>query len=500
MADPSRRDTASPGTEVIDRVGARIVKEMALLGFPLGASLAIYYAIWGELTGSPSRIAAVGSNLVSFAGFSAISWIAGGRYLRHRLRRASAWIIEARPPRAEDARALAALPLRLARATALAFVTLALGISVVNFIFGDSYMEPVRVFAGLSLMGLIFAALVYLVSERELRPLFRESFTTEGATVGVGIRSRVLLGWALGSGIPLVFILAIPLQGRSPDRLPIIVPMLFMAGMGLFAGVTTMVVVARSIADPLRELQSALGRVGRGDLDTSVHVEDPGEIGLLQRGVNHMVDGLRERRAIEDLFGRHVGEDVARRALETGVELGGELRQVAVLFVDIAGSTALSEESDPQEVVALLNGFFGEVVAAVQSEGGWVNKFEGDAALCIFGAPVSQADAAGAALRAARKLRSSLDRFPVVTGIGVSFGEAVAGNVGAEDRYEYTVIGSVVNEAARLTEYAKDVPEHLVVDLRVVDAAPHEASHWRTAGDLELRGVGRPVSVAVPRE
>ena len=101
-----------------------------------------------------------------------------------------------------------------------------------------------------------------------------------------------------------------------------------------------------------------------------------------------MVAGLREREQLRDMFGRQVGEEVARRALERGVELGGEERDVAVLFVDLVGSTQLAAERPPEEVVALLNEFFGAVVDAVAEHGGSINKFEGDAALCVFGAPL----------------------------------------------------------------------------------------------------------------
>ena len=141
-----------------------------------------------------------------------------------------------------------------------------------------------------------------------------------------------------------------------------------------------------------------------------VAVSDGSEVGLLQAGFNRMVAGLEERERLRDLFGRQVGEDVARRALERGVELGGEERDVAVLFVDLVGSTQLAAERPPAEVVALLNAFFGAVVAVVGAHGGAVNKFEGDAALCVFGAPLARDDArrrrarrrAGAARAAAR--------------------------------------------------------------------------------------------------
>ena len=131
----------------------------------------------------------------------------------------------------------------------------------------------------------------------------------------------------------------------------------------------------------------------------------------------------------------------------------------------------------PSEVVRLLNKFFRVVVEAVEHEGGLVNKFQGDAALCVFGAPAASDDPAGQALRAARTLARRLEReVPEIGfGIGVSAGRAVAGNVGAERRFEYTVIGDPVNEAARLCPLAKERPERVVAS----DAALQRAAEQR---------------------
>ena len=188
-----------------------------------------------------------------------------------------------------------------------------------------------------------------------------------------------------------------------------------------------------------------------------MQIYDASELGLLQAGFNDMVRDLSERQRLRDLFGRYVGEDVARRALERGTELGGQERDVAVLFVDLVGSTQLAATRPPAEVVHLLNEFFRVVVDTVGRHGGFVNKFQGDAALAIFGAPIEHPDASGGALAAARELHDEL--LPVIGsaefGIGVSSGRAIAGHIGAQARFEYTVIGDPVNEAARLTELAK---------------------------------------------
>jgi adenylate cyclase len=191
---------------------------------------------------------------------------------------------------------------------------------------------------------------------------------------------------------------------------------------------------------------------------------------------------------------------VARTALSEGVRLGGEEREVAALFVDIVGSTSLALALPPTEVVRVLNRFFRVVVEITEGEGGLVNKFEGDAALCVFGAPVVCADPAADALRTARNLATRLAReLPEVDyGIGVSAGVAVAGNVGAESRLEYTVIGDPVNEAARLAELAKQRPERVLASSAALDRAAAEAAAWRITESEVLRGRLAPTQLAHP--
>ena len=143
-------------------------------------------------------------------------------------------------------------------------------------------------------------------------------------------------------------------------------------------------------------------------------IDDASEVGLLQAGFNRMAEGLRERERIRDLFGRQVGQEVARAALRDGTRLGGEEREIGALFVDLTGSTSMSLAMPPTEVVRLLNKFFRVVIEVVESEGGFVNKFEGDAALCVFGAPAPSAGPgrAGALRRARAGASGSSARCP----------------------------------------------------------------------------------------
>jgi adenylate cyclase len=152
-------------------------------------------------------------------------------------------------------------------------------------------------------------------------------------------------------------------------------------------------------------------------------------------------------------------------------------------------------------VVELLNRFFAVVIEVVDRHGGHVNKFVGDAALAVFGAPVAVENPASSALAAARELAERLpDGIPELeAGIGVSAGEAVAGNIGEESRFEYTVIGDPVNEAARLTELAKERPDRLLASARSLEnASEAESEHWRLDGSVTLRGHSHETRLAVP--
>jgi adenylate cyclase len=268
----------------------------------------------------------------------------------------------------------------------------------------------------------------------------------------------------------------------------------------VFLGLPMVMLTSRSISDPVREVVDAMAQVQRGRIDTFVGVYERSEIGRLQSGFNRMVAGLAERERLRDLFGRHVGADVASRALAEGTSLSGDVREAAILFIDLVGSTKLPASRSPQEVAEVLNDFFRIVVSAVDERHGLINKFQGDAALAVFGAPLPLQGAASAALASARDLRTQLRRLPVVDfGIGVSAGPVFAGNIGAENRYEYTVVGDAVNEAARLADVAKTSDRRIMCSAAAIDRADAaERQHWVAHGDTVLRGRSEPTRVWTP--
>jgi adenylate cyclase len=430
--------------------------------------------------------------------FAALCWL-----IPRIERQATRWLGEGRQPTAIEQRKVMALPWLVA---AWSMAGWAGGAVVFGVRYSIAYSGAYTLSIALTILlgGLTTSGLTYLLVEWALRPVVALAFagTVPERSGAPGVRAKLLLSWAVGSDVFLLMI-GLAYLGRSAQRPPSAAAVWYIIAAGLLAGSLVFWMATRSLAAPLVAMRQALRRVQEGDLDTRVTVNDGGELGLLQAGFNQMVAGLAERRRLEDLFGRHVGEDVARLALEGGVSLGGERRHASMIFVDIIGSSALARRHRPESVVELLNLFFGAVVRVVAAEGGWVNKFEGDGALCVFGVPVATADHAERALRAARTLRRELLALSAAhpeldAGIGVSSGLVVAGNVGTEQRYEYTVIGTPVNQAARLADEAKSRLGRVLAGEGAVSAAGGEVSGWRVAGEVALRGQGEPVLVFEP--
>ncbi len=410
-------------------------------------------------------------------------------------------------PDRQQRRAVLLGPLRLTLLIGAMWAVGALGWAVL-----DLALFTGRLAVKTSLTCLLGAAttctIVYLLSERLLRPAAALVLGAERPKKFrlPGVTTRVMLAWALGTAIPVFGLICVAIAAlAAPDInvTQLAITILGLGGVALLAGVCVIYMATQAIADPIKSLRKGMAQVERGDLGAQVPVYDASEVGQLQAGFNHMVAGLRENERLRDLFGRHVGEEVADLALERGaITLGGETREVAVLFVDLTGSTRLADTRGPDEVVGLLNLFFGVVVTVVAKHGGWINKFEGDAALAIFGAPTQLADSAGAVLGAARELAVRLRaEVPMLdAGIGVSAGPVVAGYIGAEERFEYTVIGDPVNEAARLSDLAKGEDGRVLASAAVLDLAHlAESQEWDVEGAVTLRGRSRPTRLGRPR-
>ena len=412
-----------------------------------------------------------------------------------RQRVTNGWLMARRAPTSAEAGHALRLPVDTALVAGVVWLVGAVLIGTVSALAFPDARVGLRTGIATLLGGMATAGVTYLLVARAARTVTAVALAAHppAGALTLGVRPRLLLTWGLTSAVPMLGVALLFLDPSNPGG-PGEGAVVFLVVVSVLTGGLATLLTARAVGQPLRDLREAVGRVGRGSYDVRVVVDDAGEIGLLQEGVNTMAAGLAERERLRDLFGRHVGTSVADRALATGVSLDGEERTVAALFVDIAGSTSLVRRTGPEEMVGLLNRFFEIVVETIEDDGGLVNKFEGDAALCVFGAPTDHPDPAGAALRAARRICDAVrDAGEVDVGVGVACGRVWAGQVGAASRLEYTVIGDPVNEAARLTELAKDHPGRAVAsEATVLAADPGEREHWERDGEVELRGRGEP--------
>lgn len=468
---------------------------MALFGGAnvVGAVVVFLYLTIASKDSAATAVADLAWGPAVLASYLALSGVVG-LLLGVRVLEALEWWRAERAPTATERMATLLLPWRFVKLSTMAWSGGDAVFAVANLVAGNPARQVLNSIVGTALGAATTSAACFLLVERALRPAFARVLRDGPVpTTTVGVRQRIVLAWALGSGIPLIGIATAPI---GPDHLSV-TSLAVLAGIGLVTGGALVSVATRSVSDRLSSVRVALARIQTGDLSVDVEVDEAGEIGMLQAGVNAMVDGLRERSVIADLFGRHVGAEVARLALDNGVHLGGEQRDVSVLFLDVTGSTWLAATRPATEVVAMLNQLFGSVVRIVEEEGGWVDKFEGDAALCVFGAPAPLTDHPTHALRAARRLREVVG--PLDFGIGVSSGLVVAGNIGSEARFEYTMIGDPVNEASRLTEAAKQRPGRVLAACRTLERAGASEIHlWHSAETLLLRGRPEPTETCEP--
>jgi adenylate cyclase len=288
---------------------------------------------------------------------------------------------------------------------------------------------------------------------------------------------------------------------------PLRTVLLAVSGIGLMLTVAGGVALARRVSRPVRTLVQSARKIEAGDFAHRVRVEQEDEMGVLARAFNGMAGGLEERDRVRSLLGKVVSPDIANELLRSReVELGGELRELTVLFSDLRDFTALSEGRPPQAVVQQLNLYFTRMSEVIERAGGVIDKYVGDAIMALFGAPVKQPDHAGKALRVAVEMSAALDelnaRFRQMDlpeldmGVGLHTAVVVAGNMGSPHRLNYTVMGDGVNLAARLEQLTKDK----AYSTRVIASEAtvrHGGERFRTRslGAVRVKGKAEAVSI-----
>jgi class 3 adenylate cyclase len=250
---------------------------------------------------------------------------------------------------------------------------------------------------------------------------------------------------------------------------------------------------------PIRDLAEGTERVAVGDYSRRLPVVQDDDLGALAASFNRMQAGLAERQRLQAAFGTYVDPVLASRLLEQGDDVfSGERREVTVMFVDVRDFTPFAETNTAEDTVARLNALFEIVVPAVVDAGGHVNKFLGDGALAVFGAPNDLADHADAAVAAAVRIhRLVAERFggELRIGIGVNTGMVIAGTIGGGGHLEFTLIGDTTNVAARVEQLTKTTGDAILLTQQTVDALESPPSGLVDRGSHELKGKSAEVKV-----
>lgn len=298
---------------------------------------------------------------------------------------------------------------------------------------------------------------------------------------------------------------------RAVQRRVLLLTLLTWLGAGGLIGAVS-IVVGRNVREPLTRVIDATAAIATGRFDTRLQLARDDEFGLMATHFDRMAEGLEEREVIRETFGRYVAPEVAKQLLADGATLGGEKREVTVLFTDLRGYSTISEALEPDQVVQLSNAYLGAMQVAIDAEGGTVIEFLGDAILAVFGAPTPCDDHADRAVRCALAMREQLARLndaadadglahfwrdaglPALRHrVGIHTGTVIAGNIGSATRMKYAIVGDAVNVAARLEQLNKQLETEVLLSSVTVEQVT-VASPERV-GELAVKGRVEPVEV-----
>lgn len=265
--------------------------------------------------------------------------------------------------------------------------------------------------------------------------------------------------------------------------------------------------IARGVSQPVLQLAAHTRHVAAGDYTRRLDLKRSDELGALATAFNEMSTGLAERDRVRDLLDKNVSPEIAAQLMRDGAALGGEEREVTILFSDLRGFTTMSEKLRPQELLALLNRYLDRMSAEIERHGGVIDKFIGDAIMALFGAPMAQSDAAERAVAAALGMERALSQLnaelvaegksPLGSGIGINTARVVAGNIGSQRRLNYSVIGDGVNVASRLQSETRKAQFRTNVIASAATVAAIQAGKFtmRPLGAVQVKGRAEPVEI-----
>ncbi len=259
-----------------------------------------------------------------------------------------------------------------------------------------------------------------------------------------------------GVGEPAYYLAIIPLSTELQILDTLRRNIALTAAVSLLITVLLAIFLGNTFSQPVLRLAEGMVKVKEGNLDISVQATTRDEIGQLTVSFNEMIVGLRERLNLMKYVGSHT-QEMIKQSSGSEVQLGGERKDVCVLFSDIRGFTAYSEKRTPEQVINMLNHYLGFQAEIVNQYNGSIDKFVGDEMMALFvgGDAIERALQCSVDIQLRVLKEHETDPVPIYIGIGVNYGPVVMGNMGAQHRMDYTVLGAAVNLGARLCSGAK---------------------------------------------
>jgi adenylate cyclase len=427
------------------------------------------------------------------------------------LRPADRWLRGDRSPAAaaEAWRALVDLPVEYLRRSRLKpfLVTAVPFVAYASVELDLSWLSVLILLAGAMVVVLYGVALRYFVMELTMRPVLEHVSQDLPDDFRIG-RAAVPLRLKLLTAVPaLNIVTGVVVSGLSTDGTATLNELGVDVVVAVLVSFTTAfyitLLLTRSIVGPISDLRRATERVARGDLSVRVPVVAADETGLLAQSFNSAVAGLQEREQLREALGSYVDPSVAEKVLSDGAVLEGDEVDVTVLFLDVRDFTAFAERASAREVVARLNQLWECVIPVLTRHGGHANKLIGDGLLGVFGAPVRLEDHADRAVEAAREIATEVHHaydgnFNV--GIGVNSGRVVAGTIGGGGKLDFTVIGDVVNTAARVEARTRVTGDDLLITDAVRERLRRDDGRWEECPAAELKGKLEAVRLFAPSD
>ena len=366
-------------------------------------------------------------------------------------------------------------------------------------------------FSGMTAWTLSYLAIEILNRTILLPKVFPEGhISRNGFSFRPSFKHLMLFCYIVSSLFPVVILLSSYISVQINNGLELHSGVIIVSVLLMIIAFVITISLSKLILNPLKNLTEASKRIQNGDYKSRVGIVTSDELGELADSFNDMADSLAEKEFMRDTFGKIVDPEVRDYLMSgagkasLGEALGGETREVTVLFCDIRSFTSMSEKMAAAEVVSLLNRYFTALGQCITAHHGIINKYIGDAIMAIFGAPVASQNSAEDAFAAALDMRKALEKvnkefaedgLPQLRfGIGIHTGPVFAGTIGAENRMEYTVIGDTVNTASRLESLCKTYTTDLLLSEAAVEKLGNGGKLTFVA-DAQIRGKTEPMKI-----